>query len=294
MINPKYTGISAGIGFFLSFFIGLISGDVRFSHILLRAFFSALGCGVLCVAITFIFKKFLDPDSSGFGEGDLTSSKGGGTTGNIINIVVDDSALPDDGLAPKFTVMQRHAVPESKPDAPIPQSATNPVQASDPVAAEDSVEPIGLENPSEISDSPAASGSSSPASEQGASFKPVSLNQVSSPNPSNGQSAPSQNSSNAVDNTVNTASNNAPKNNAGDTNGNSGETLDVLPDMGDIEVSSSSASATASDFDDSSSVGEVINDTDFATGGAGLKEQPISGDTAVMAKAIQTLLKKED
>ena len=71
----------------------------------------------------------------------------------------------------------------------------------------------------------------------------------------------------------------------------SGEQLDELPDIAGMGEGVESA---GSDSDDSSSNDEVINDTEFATGGAKLREQPISGDTNVMAKAIQTLLAQDN
>ena len=95
MINPKNIAVSACVGFFLSFFIGLVS-DVRFSHVILRAFIFALVFAALCVGISFIYQKFLSNEGASFSvEQDPSAAK---TAGSVVNIVVDDSALVDDGL----------------------------------------------------------------------------------------------------------------------------------------------------------------------------------------------------
>ena len=138
MINPKNIAISACVGFFLSFFIGLVS-DVRFSHVLLRAFFFALVFAALCVGISFIYQRFLSNDNGSFSvEADSPAAK---TAGGVVNIVVDDSALVDDGITPKFTVMNNHALKAEKPASVQANvdSAASSGEGTSPSASEHSV-----------------------------------------------------------------------------------------------------------------------------------------------------------
>lgn len=280
MINPKNISISAAIGFFLSFFIGLVS-DVKFSHVLLRALIFAAIFAALCVAISFIYQKFLSTDSSSFvAEPDANLQR---TAGGVVNIVVDDSNLTDDGLAPKFTVLNKRAHSAEKPS----YSASAPVQSQAPVQSEKTVASEALPHEAVplsqlVPESPLAD--SAPASSEAEAFTPVSLGaSAHSSVPSEPASATEESPASAAvasSETAPASSESVPV---------SEGQLDDLPDIASMEAAS--GEETASDLD---SVDEVVSDTDFSTGGAHLKEQPISGDTNVMAKAIQTLLAKDN
>ena len=251
MINPKNIAVSACVGFFLSFFIGLVS-DVRFSHVILRAFIFALVFAALCVGISFIYQKFLSNEGASFSvEQDPSAAK---TAGSVVNIVVDDSALVDDGLTPKFTVTNNHATkPEKAAFVRSESAAVSPSVTS--VQPEDS-----HAQPEAAQVQPLAS-SPSPAE---ASFKPVNLSEVSSGDAKEVAPSPAAQTEEV-----------APA-----------EQLDELPDIGGMDAGETSDSSDSAD--------EVVSDTEFATGGARLREQPISGDTNVMAKAIQTLLAQDN
>lgn len=262
MINPKNICVSACIGFFLSFLIGVFS-DVRFSHVLLRAFIFALVFALLCVAVTFVYQKFLSSDSGAFSaETDAAAAK---TSGGLVNIVIDDTALIDDGLTPKFTVAGGRAAPldgkEARQDEGSPES-------SEVVSQTDLREP----DESQDSDGEEALSSQSGAggeSASGGSFQAMDLNEVSS-------------SSGSVTAVSDGSASVSPAEKKSSSGSGASEALDELPDIGGM----------MGDEDDSkdSSQDEIEVDTEFATGGSGLKEKPVSGDTNVMAKAIQTLL----
>ena len=258
MVNPKNICIFAVVGFLLSFFIGLFS-DVRFLSVVLRALVSGVGFAALYIGIGFIYQKFLSYDNSSLAaDSDLSAQKN--VTGGIVNIVVDDSNLPDDGNSPKFNVMNNHHsdLVNSKPEEePAPQAQN----------FSDSKTAVENEVPAE----PAAA----------SSFQPVSLAsspvQKSSPAPKMPDFAP-----------VAAAASISPAESvSGEEN-----SLDELPDLGGMGTEIETGSS-ASDLE-SGSAAEVIQDSEFATGGSKLKEQPISGDTNVMAKAIQTLLAQEN
>ena len=279
MINPKNISICSAIGFFLSFFIGLVSPGVSFSHVLLRAVLCALLFAALCVGISFIYQKFLAAESNSFGvEPDQTAQK---TAGGVVNIVVDDSNLTDDGMAPKFTVLNNRAAPSP---AASPQSNLSPASSEAPVSAPE--QSASLAEPASPAPQPntepvhsAAPDSASSVSSQESSFKPASLASVTQKaDTTHGSDAPLSSQAAPSDSLA-----------SGGTDGVT-EQLDELPDIGNMDDVGSVE--TASDL--SSAAEEVVTDTEFSTGGAHLKEQPISGDTNVMAKAIQTLLAKDN
>ena len=260
MINPKNICISGFVGFFLSFFIGLVS-DVRFSRVLTRAFLFALLFAIVCVGITILYQKFLSNDNGGFSaEAEASPQR---AAGGVVNIVVDDSNLSDDGMSPKFTVLNNHTglSAEPAPEAPSPAEAA-PVK-SEPVSSADG--PVSF-SPVEEVQVAAPAAAATPVQEESASFKPAGLNEVAQGGtpfvPPPLSSVPS------ADETP----------------------LDELPDIGSMgtvsEEESSHESFTATDG--------IETDTEFSTGGKHVKEQPVSGDTNVMAKAIQTLLAKDN
>lgn len=248
MINPKNICICSCIGFFLSFFIGLVSG-VHFSHILLRAvIFAAIFAG-LCIGVTFIYTNFLSAETGGFSSDvDSMPQK---QTGSVVNIVVDDANLADDGMTPKFTVLGNRS-------SLVAASKTEPAAVSGGVASE-----------------PVVDSAADSANASAPAFQPVSLGGAESSAPVSGETQPAH-SADSVSAPV-----------AAPT---SAEKLDELPDIGGMDIGASSDIPST----DSDPTDDVVSDSEFATGGAKLREQPISGDTNVMAKAIQTLLAQDN
>lgn len=258
MINPKNICVSACIGFFLSFLIGLFS-DVHFSVVVLRALLFGVVFAVLCVGISILYQKFLSADNGGFvSDSELSSPKS--ATGGVVNIVVDDSNLPDEETSPKFTVLNNHTALDNEIKKTSvrdePSADSTPVISSAPVTSSES--------------------------EEKTSFKPVSLGEVDS----NSNSAKTVASSNITEN----SSSKSASSDVAVSDAQEQEQLDELPDISNMAVEASGD--VASDLD--SPTDEIVSDSEFATGGAKMKEQPVSGDTAVMAKAIQTLLAKDN
>ena len=259
MINPKNICISACIGFFLSFLIGLFSDGVSFSAVILRALLYGLGFAVLCVGITFLYQKFLSTDNGGFvSEPDVSASKS--TSGNVVNIVIDDSNLPDEDMSPKFTVSNTHSDLNKKREEP-PLSSAGVSVASPSVQQPAAAVPVSS---AEAVPAGTVEKSAPASSSENTAFKPVNL----------GETAPKTESSHAEP--------------ASPENAQS-ESLDELPDMSEMPTATEDV---ASELD--SPVDEIVTDSEFASGGAKIKEQPVSGDTATMAKAIQTLLAKDN
>lgn len=256
MINPKNICISASIGFFLSFIIGLFS-DVHFSIVVLRAFIFALIYAVLTVGITFLYNRFLSSDSGGFSvDSDVSNQKV--NAGNIVNIVVDDSNLPDENASPRFKVLNNHkAVSMEEAD-----TVSNSSEKIIPSPAVESVQSVPAAESVPASVTPASSESSAFKSlNLGTSQAPEAVGQPKAENTSDGQKE------------------------AGS------QQLDELPDIS--EMQNVPMGDVGSELD-SPSGGEIVSDSEFATAGTKLKEQPISGDTSIMAKAIQTLLANDE
>ncbi|WP_294429527.1 hypothetical protein [uncultured Treponema sp.] len=248
----------------MSFFIGLFS-DVHFFNVVIRALLSGLGLAVLCVGISFIYQKFLSNDNASFSsDADLSSQKT--VTGGVVNIVVDDSNLEDDGNSPKFNVMNNHHSDLAKPAAPEQPASEQPESpAFNAVSASESV----------------------PDNAEDSSFKPVSLASAA-PAVSSAEAAPVTPASTPAPSASAEAKPVSPE----EAVSGSPDSLDELPDLGGMGSEIGTVSSPSNYGSNSSA--EVIQDTEFATGGSKLKEQPISGDTNVMAKAIQTLLAREN
>ncbi len=105
-MNAKVITIAAGVGFVLSFLIGLVS-HVAFSSLILRAFVFALIFAAAAAGISIVFQKFLDVSTSASGESESSSvsvSQSTPSSGGVVNITIEDDVLPDEDTAPKFSV----------------------------------------------------------------------------------------------------------------------------------------------------------------------------------------------
>ena len=90
-------------GFLISFFFGLFSrGGI--GRMLLYAFIFSAVFAVVGFAVQFIGSTFLNIDASAGGEGEAPR----GTTGNNVDIVVQDEELPTEEGSPEFYVGENH------------------------------------------------------------------------------------------------------------------------------------------------------------------------------------------
>lgn len=97
MFNPKVIAVAACVGFVLSFFSGLFSG-IGFGFVLLRALGFAVVFGLIAVAGSFVFNKFLNVT-----ETDTTVNTEG-KTGSVVDITIGENDLPKDENDPVFYV----------------------------------------------------------------------------------------------------------------------------------------------------------------------------------------------
>jgi len=275
MINPKNICVSSCVGFCLSFFIGLFS-DVRFASVLFRAFMFAVMFALLCIGISFIYQKFLSNDVNGsFSESDQAPVK---TAGGVVNIVVDDSVLPEDAQAPHFDLAD-----PSKSAAFGGDLAT--------ADNEGEVKTVQLDNINEapvrhVETGPGADSSvkAAPAMEKQGSSAAEQSAQAKAEKPSAVQQNPSFSPA-----SLGSLTNASAQVESSESNSSDSEKLDELPDIGDMGIESSSDSDGASPVADT----EIIRDSEFASGGKSFKDST-NQDTSVMAKAIQTILSKDN
>jgi hypothetical protein len=105
MINPKVLGISAFVGFFMSFLIGLFAG-IPFLNLLLRAVFCAVLFAALAAVVYFLFQKFLaetgsEPVAAAENRSEPVKTQ---KTGGVVDITVEDESLPENSDGPQFYV----------------------------------------------------------------------------------------------------------------------------------------------------------------------------------------------
>ena len=260
MINLKFVGILAAFGFLLSFVLGLL-GDVTFGFVVLRAVLSALVSGGTAALVSFVFRKFLSENAA-----ETSTARSSSTTGNIVDIRVDEEPLPDTDNSPDFYVSQAYSsasnafpyAQQAKQSAP--SAAAEPVK---PAPADFTAVPLGN----------IASGNAGTATEK----KPEPKVEPFVPKPLVQKEAPA--APKAEPSVAKTA--------ASEKHSVS-EELDSLEELPDIEsmVSDSLESEPA-----------VIEDSAFASEGSGsgvsIPEISSGNDTTVIADAIRTLLKRE-
>ena len=163
MISPKYISISAGLGFIVSFLIGVCSG-IGFGHVVLRALICALFFGVMTVGILFLNQKFL---SDGQTDADLdVPAEKMSRVGGVIDITVDDDRLPEEEQGPRFNVASTRPA--------LRQTETAAEESAD--AAQPMLPPVSETAP--VSDGDRAG--APPQTEISAGFTPMGLAQVAS------------------------------------------------------------------------------------------------------------------
>ena len=286
-MNGKAIGVAAGLGLTLSFLTGIISKNAFltvFRNALLFAFIFA----VLAAGISFLFEKFL---SEGTGQSftlDL-QPKSQKSRGNV-DIVISDDNLEEEDDGPKFFVENnRQGLSQKNYDAEIQNlnsdvsaktennSSVNDIseQKNIDLQTDSSLtEPKELDSPSQLSE----------LQEETKQFVPASVENVAG-----GQGEQAVASVISQDVPVNAGDGSNKVNNFAD--GSNIESIDSLPDIGEF-----------SEDKKNDSVGDIINDSDFATKGSSASSSTVlpngteasSANADVMAQAIRTLLKKDE
>lgn len=298
MVNPKYICISAAVGFVLSFVIGLFSG-VAFLHLIIRALIYAAVFALLSIAISYLSRTFLVPEPSlDSQQNDENQSSSKKQSGNFVNIVVDDSTLRDDSSAPKFSVTNPNlfgddVLSESKKtndsksfDTKVQSSASSDANKdASPKNDLNSNVKQSVEPKSSNIKNKAASSLSGKKSEKNGQNGFVSADLSSLTSTSLSKSGSSENESDKTEN-KNTTSPSSSEDIVSHYENQNDNEIDDLPDIGGLDISSSSSND------------DIIEDTDFASEGASPSSVAASDNGGqnvdTMAQAIRTMLAKDN
>ncbi|MBR6079964.1 MAG: hypothetical protein IKP60_07400 [Treponema sp.] len=269
MRNLKKLIAPAVGGFVLSFFISLIATKGNFGVALLRGLLFAVIFAGLFFVIDFLFTRFLDGTSSAAG-----TPKSEPGLGANVDITLADEELADDGDDLKFFVGQnKMGLKAGKPDSDnnLDESVQYTVDSSTDVST-----PSAPSRPERTESSRPVAGFDSKTSagvsgSEAASFKPVPLG---TPEPKM-DSAPAAGDSEKI------------------------KDLDSLPEISDFD--SDLGSDEDSNSQQNSGDDGYIDDTDFSGSNSSLYSRKNPGgdvtsghDAETLAKAIQTILKKDE
>lgn len=240
-------------GFLISFFFGLFSKS-GFGTILIKALVFSVIFGLLGFAVSFVFGNFLESDANSSISTE-PKSPSSGKSEHKVDIMVQDEELPSDGATQAFNVGSNHSM--------LNQSDLE-------------TETENKDNVSEKEQNAVTSANKEATS----SFVPIS----SGENLSNfsGTEAKSLNEVEKDGSNKKEPSSKTPASVSDDL-----DELDNLPDLGDIPTSSDILPTQEE---------QMVEDSDFSKNGASSKDVDSFArgeDSALMAKAISTLLAKD-
>lgn len=283
MKNVKYILGFSVFGFLLSFVSGMVSRSVPFGLILLHAVIFAVVFAFLAVGLHFVFEKILDIDYQPEPAGSSFVS-GGGSEKHSVDFYVEDEELPSDDNDVHFFVGNNHQLlneadingtaEELVPSALAPEepavSAGNEKTVSDSAdgaSSNTAADDIAMQNKNSAGFVPVSLGET-PRSISGTEAKSIDEIKSSEQNTNSPDSAPAPDSKSVQDGE---------------------DVLDVLPDLEQLSEGGSSGISL-------SESGTADNDDGFIPSGTGKSADEIAEgqDAAVMAKAISTLLAKDN
>lgn len=264
MKNLKFIIGFSIFGFLISFVSGFASNST-FLKMLLNAFIFLFVFAFLGAAIVFLWDKFL---STEFQNAEYVTSRNDNsskTTGQTVDITIQDEALQNDDNASQFFVGSNHQM-LTKED--VAEKVKNNNAASDSSEKVDSwgadIKTVSVDKKQDVSDA------------NNSGFVPVALAE----NPGNISSSEAK-SGLEYQNIDNSSKNNE----------SSGSVeLDVLPDLQELQnIQEMTSSKDVQEAPSVESTGFVVEDAKKAVSEANAD----SKDAALMAKAISTLLSKE-
>lgn len=272
---PKVKNIAypAAAGFALSFFISILVTH-RFGASLLKGLLFAVVFAVLAFVIDFVWGRFL-------GEGDevveisTDSSKADKNLGSKVDITIDDADLSDDGRSLPFAVDRNRAK--------LAEADTLDLRKNDVLYAAETQgkRPSLFDSPAEPAQKDGGTKAAPSADEPAEAFKPVSLGK---PLASGGESKPA-----APAAAPGAGKDAAPAKKAPSGNGE----LDALPDIGGFETDDNYVPEADVDVSAVTDGGS----TDYsspAPASSGNASKATEHDTATLAKAISTVLKRDE
>lgn len=303
MLKPKSIVIFSVSGLILSFLISIFATH-NFGWSILRAFIFAVVFGGLAVGIQFLSSKFLSAGDDGYDVADTARSAASApSTGNAVDITIGDERLTEDDKGPQFNVASNRMPLGGKTTAPVNEDKDTSAFGFVPVAlgstkvskeeAASVIDPLApkrepfrseAEVPVTPPPVPQSSGSDEAPSEPPESPAPVQSAE---------QEMAMQNTESAGPAKQLSAKELAAAKKNAEREADRKE-IDSLPDIGDDAFGDTDVSSV-----------EIIKDSDFAESGhiESSEDERISlvdgsrakdHDSETMAKAIRTLLKKDD
>ncbi len=282
MKNLKFIAAFSIFGFLLSIFSSFHtvarSAGLRF----FIALCFAAGFGVLAAVIQFLGKKFIFAETSGdFSDPGNKSSGSSGTSSGThpVDIVVQDEELPAEDGGPQFFVGSNHQMLNKEDLQDVKKTSPEPLKSV-------SEEPAGNVPGGQVQD--VAQQVKNENSSSGSSgFVP--LNFAESPSNISGVESKSMDELKSDEKNVGSGQ----ASSVGNNFENDSETLDVLPDLETLSDAQPSVSSENSGFAENSNFSEN-KDANSASSGASSKEKASGQDAELMAKAISTLLSKDN
>lgn len=278
MKNLKFIAAFSIFGFLLSIFSSFHTVARSAGSRFLIAFCFALGFGALAAAIQFLGKKFIFAETSGdFSEaGNKSSNSANASSGtHPVDIVVQDEELPAEDGGPQFFVGSNHQMLNKEDLQDVKKNDTEPQKTVTEKASE--IAP-GAQN----SAAEQVKGENSSSGNSG--FVPLNFAE----SPSNISSVESKSMDELKSDEKSARAEQIP------SFDNNSETLDVLPDLETIsDAAQPSVSSENSGFSENSNFSEN-KDTNSASSAGSSKEKSSGQDAELMAKAISTLLSKDN
>lgn len=287
-MKPKSIIIPSVAGFVLSFLISIIATH-RFGVALLRGFIFALVFAVLSVGIKILSEKLLETGDSLVSDAPspgVQHQRGGGS----VDITIDDEVLTDDGSGPKFNVSLNkvplgggsadggviHSSAHTQASVAEELPAANKVPAEEVSSDEEKPSVKDIPVPEEKASDPSASADNS-------GFKPFALGSGTY-GTGGGEEKPSAKTKTAKEQAI------------AERKARQEAELKEIDSLPDLDGLSSVTGSVAGE--------EIIKDSDFASEGITDSsdsgrvslvdgEKALSHNAETMAKAIQTLLKKD-
>ena len=267
MMKPKNIAISAIVGFVLSFLISIVATH-RFFRSLLRGGIFAVIFALLAIGIVYLYGKFLE-DEAGSDLQSNASPKKTDKVGSVIDLTVSDENLTDDGQGPQFFVANnKHTLADE--DTVV----ANAQKAPDVAPKKAAVAQSGADDGGAVPNAAPVESSTGDSTTGDQVFQSVDLGKPfteKEAEPSATEGAAKKEEESLSD-----------------------EEIDELPDIGNLE---------SDDSKEPPEDKEIIKDSDFAVAGKQKKSSNAefpdgsnakNHDAETMAKAIRTLLKKDE
>ena len=289
MKNIKFIISFSAFGFVLSFVFGLFSRS-GFGHIILFALIFAIVFAGIGFGLQFLFDKVLDintnePVPAAASENHSSSY----TTGQKVDIVVEDQDIPEDMEDSQFFVGTNHQMlndsdfgntPEKVSEAAVAVKAAQNFTENQMISNKKEADFVSSADQS-VGDSVKSKIASENSSSAG--FVPISLGETPK-NFSGTEARPVNDTNNSSQSSVKSSVS------SGSVSADSNpDELDVLPDLEDISFNTNKASSEANADED----GDIVPSETVSSGSVDAATVTEGQDAAVMAKAISTLLAKD-